>query len=144
MNQLIKKISPETLAQYGYLIRHSADRDENFQVILCENDAVGWRIAVSKTSVSQVRKLARHPNSMESFEPISGVPLLCVALPEAPEDYEVFLLDQPVCLYRNIWHCLFTLSEFSVVKICENAVMQSEEYYLNSEIRIAVINKPLN
>ena len=144
MNSSIKNINSATFSQYGYIIRYDEGRNENFQVVLRENDAAGWRIAVSKITISHVCKLARHPNSMESVAPVNGVALLCVAPPETPECHEVFLLDKPVCLYKNVWHCAFTLSEFSLVKVCENVTVHSEEYNLkSSEIRIAVLNKPL-
>ncbi len=138
MSTSIKHISQDTFQPYGYIIEHDETLPQGFQIIVTENAAVGWRLAVSKITRQRFTKISRHPNSMESFEPISGVTLLCVAPPDTPEQYEVFLLDKPVCLYKNIWHASLTLSEYSLVKICENRDVDSEEYELGGTLQVVV------
>ncbi len=130
----INIITESSFEKYGHVIDYNKDNPKNFQVLLIEHDTVGWRIAVSRTENRSVKKLARHPDSMESFEPISGVPLICVAVPEHPDKVEVFLLDKPICLFKNIWHAMISLSESSLLKITENKVVSSEEFELNAEI----------
>ena len=131
MPTLIKNLSKDTFQPYGYIIEHDEANVNSFQVILTEKAAVGWRIAVSKITQRSISTLARHPGTMESFEPISGVTLLCVSLPETPEAYDIFLLDKPVCILQNTWHATMTLSEYSLVKICENNEVDSESYELS-------------
>lgn len=134
----IKNLSKDTFQPYGYILEQEDSLSQNFQIILTEPAAVGWRIAVSKITRHDIDKINRHPNSMESFEPISGVTLLCVAPPDAPEQYEVFLLDKPVCLLKNIWHATLTLSENSLVKICENYEVASEGYDLHGALQVVI------
>lgn len=134
----ITRLSKETFQPYGYIIEHDETLPQNFQVILTENAAVGWRIAVSKITRQSIAKISRHPHTMETFEPISGVTLLCVALPDKPEQYEIFLLDKPVCIDKNVWHATLTLSRCSTVKICENSHVDSEEYELDGTLHVVV------
>lgn len=138
MTTSIKHLSTDTFQPYGYIIAHDETLPQNFQIVLTENATVGWRLAVSKITRQSFTKISRHPNSMESFEPISGVTLLCVAPPDTPEQYEIFLLDQPVCLHKNIWHASLTLSTYSLVKICENNEVDSEEYELDGTVQVVV------
>lgn len=138
MDKTIKIITKDNFAKYGYVIEHDYSDERPFQVILKEEDCVGWRIATSKITAAGVKKLAKHPKTMESFEPVSGTALICVAVTEAPEDYEVFLLDKPVCLYKDIWHATLTLSQYSIVKITENVTVSTNEYEFKNEVRVLV------
>lgn len=138
MNMVIKNISKETFSRYGHVIEYDSSKKENFQVILNESGAVGWRIATMKIDAKSINRIARHPNTMESFEPLSGVTLIIVAPPENVDNFEVFLLDQPVCVYKNVWHATVCLSEHSIVKICENAKVESEHHDYNKEIGVRV------
>ncbi|MDW7673731.1 MAG: hypothetical protein SCK28_04255 [Bacillota bacterium] len=139
MNKSIKNITADSFKKYGYVIEHNTNIPENFQIVLNEFAEVGWRIAVSKIVDKAIGKVARHPNSMETFEPVAGVTLICVAAPETPEEYEIFLLDKPVCLHKNVWHANCTMSPYSIVKICENAYVDSEEYKYAKELAIGII-----
>ena len=138
INRNIRTLSQETFLKYGYIIELDYTKSENFQVVLNEFDTVGWRIAVSRVTARNAEKLARHPATMESFEPVSGVTLICVAMPDSPEACEVFLLDKPICLFKNIWHSTFCLSECSIVKITENVKVSAEDYILGNEISIKI------
>lgn len=130
MFENIQKITPKSFEKYGRVIFHDLTKRENFQIVLNEFEKVGWRIAVSKITCKTIKKLTRHPNSMETFEPMEGVTVICVATADNPRDFELFLLDKPVCLYKNIWHATLSISEYSLVKICENAYVESKEYDL--------------
>lgn len=130
MFENIQKITPKSFERYGHVIFHDHTKKESFQIVLNEFEEVGWRIAVSKITDKAIKILARHPNSMETFEPMEGVTVICVAPANNPMDYELFLLDKPVCLYKNIWHSTMSISEYSIVKICENAHVETEEYDL--------------
>jgi len=139
MARQIKNITSQTFGRYGFIIEHDGAGEENFQVVLSEQGAVGWRIAVNRIENKTVGKLARHPSSMESFEPVAGVTLLCVAEPDSPQDCEVFLLDRPVCLRKNTWHATMCLSAYSIVKICENAEVGSEDHELERDLQVQVV-----
>jgi ureidoglycolate hydrolase len=132
----IRHITAESFAKYGHVIEHDGRPGEGFQVVLSEWEGVGWRIAVNRITDTAAAKLARHPNSMESFEPVEGVTLLIVAATDAPQDIEVFLLDRPVCLFKDIWHATICLSEHSVVKITENLEVDSVERRLDRPIEV--------
>ena len=71
MKQSIAAITPENFAPFGYLIAH--DGGERFQVICREEGPTGWQIAVNRIDNRTIEQLARHPRTMESFEPVSGV-----------------------------------------------------------------------
>ncbi len=144
MNMVIKNISKETFSRYGHVIEYDSSKKENFQVILNEFDAVGWRIAVNKIDAKSVSRIARHPNTMESFEPVTGVTLIIVAPPENVDNFEVFLLDRPVCVNKNVWHATICLSEYSIVKICENVTVESEFHDYNKEIGVRVFMAGMN
>lgn len=134
----ILNITNESFNKYGYVIEHDDSLDAGFQVILRENDSVGWRIAVSRVKNKGFQKLGKHPDSMESFEPVRGVALICVALADSPEEYEVFLLDKPVCLLKNIWHATASLSENAIIKITENLCVGSDAYIFTAEQNVVV------
>ena len=55
------------------------------------------------------------------------------------ENYEIFLLDKPVCLHRNIWHATLALSMDAEVKIAENLKVGAEEYQLARPVRLAAV-----
>lgn len=135
----IKLLSDPTFGQYGEIISYNEGNPAGFQIILSEPLATGWRIAVKKTTDRKLIELGRHPDSRESFEPVEGITLIAVALPETPEAVDIFLLDQPVCLYKNIWHNTFCLSEKSYLKITENNQVSSEIHVLRQNLKIVVV-----
>lgn len=138
MGKPIKNINRDTFKPYGIVIEQNSENPKGFQVILNETGKVGWRIAVSKLTKNMVLEMGKHPDSMESFEPVSGVVVLLVALPDTPEDFEAFLLDRPVCLFKNIWHATLTLSECALVKITENLEVNSENYQFEKEYQVSL------
>ena len=101
-----------------------------------EPNAEGWRIAISQLKRSKIAKLGLHPNTRESFEPLSGISLLNSSCKEGDtrSNIEVFLLDQPVCLHKNIWHATAALSLSSLIKITENNHVESMEYVLDAPL----------
>ena len=135
----IEIITAESFKPYGDVIAHDSRNANGFQVVLDEPREVGWRIAVSRIAAKSVDRIARHPNSRESFEPMEGVTLMCLAAPDRPADCRIFLLDKPVCLFKNVWHATLCLSETSLVKITENSVVDSEYFNLPAPLRVAVV-----
>ncbi len=129
----IEPLSAETIAPFGYLIAHPGG--ERFQVICSESDPVGWQIAVNRIANRTVDQLACHPNTMESFEPVSGTAVLLLASPDSPADWRAFILDRPVCIRKGVWHATVTLSEEAFVKITENVHVEADFHQLSHSVQ---------
>lgn len=65
---------------------------------------------------------------------MSGCSLLIVAEHNSPDEFEVFLLDQPVCLNERVWHQVISLSEKTVVKNTENLEVSCVYHELSKSI----------
>jgi ureidoglycolate hydrolase len=122
----MRRISPENFKRYGRVItcpgRKPKDKTKSvFRVVLTENIKNGWRIAYLLLREKTVDKLEQHPDSFESFEPISGKSLIYVTDCRDPETIECFYLDKPVIVDKGVWHGVLTLTGESEIKITENA-----------------------
>lgn len=136
----IKNINHDNFDRYGKIMEFSEGYQEAFEIIVKEPES-GWRLAVYRFSDKEIKIIENHPSSMESFEPLKGIALLVVAENSNPADYEVFLLDKPVCLYKGIWHQVISLSEEAQVKIAENYEVTTEFFELSGGIALCVIQK---
>jgi ureidoglycolate hydrolase len=132
----VEPLTTEAIEPFGYLIAHPGG--ERFQVICAETEPVGWQIAVNRIVNRSVDQLARHPNTMESFEPVSGVAVLVLATPDAPDRWRAFVLDRPVCIRRGVWHATLTLSGEAFVKITENVEVDAEFHSLGQSVKAIV------
>lgn len=135
---MIKNLSHEAFSPYGTLLTYTDKKDDGWEIRV-EAQSEGWRIALLEFTRKTAKRLEYHPASKETFEPISGVTLLIVALPHSPNDQEVFLLDQPICLEPGIWHEVITLSDLSYVKITENLHVDCVYHMLDKEIGVGII-----
>lgn len=134
---MIKKIDQRNFKPYGRIIEYpgkkSQSRTKNlFRVVYRESKPLGWRIAYLVVRDKKLNRLEQHPNTCESFEPVSGKTLLYLALPGNPIKIECFLLDKPVILHKSIWHGVVTLGDESEIKITENAQVSSIYRHLPS------------
>ncbi len=134
----IRNITQKSFAPYGVVIGHPITQTDHFFKVLISEKNAGWRIAIFEITRRETGVMENHPQSLESFEPISGTALLLVAENSAPQKLEVFLLDKPVCLYKGIWHQVITLSEHSQIKITENDEVVSEFYYFDRPLTARV------
>lgn len=134
----IRRITREAFAPFGEVLAHR-EKTEGYEVIVRDADAAGWLLAVMTIDWKRIRRIERHPTSLESFEPLWGVTLIAVAEPGTPDDLHVFLLDQPVCLHKGVWHQVMALSERSSFKIAENASVTAEYHDLPSPIEPAMV-----
>jgi ureidoglycolate hydrolase len=118
-------LSKERFDRYGKILEFSLGKKE-WEILVTE-EKIGWRIALLEIERKEIKRLERHPDSMETFEPVSGIGLLFVA-DKDPGDFEVFILDRPVCLYKGIWHEVATLTEKAKFKITENYDVKCEYF----------------
>lgn len=135
----IQSIKKDAFAKYGSILEFPEDNTEPFYIVAAE-EKEPWRLAVFRYRNKSVKTLECHPGSLESFEPLKGITVLVVAEHEKPEQMEAFVLDQPVCLYKGIWHQVLTLTEEAQVKIAENLEVSSEFYELEEELSVALVS----
>ncbi len=131
----INYIKKDNFKKYGYILDFTGEQ-ESWEILFKENSS-GFRIAIFEIDRKKVDKLERHPDSLETFEPMSGVSLILLS-ENNPEDFDVFLLDKPICLKKGIWHEVITISERSKFKIVENNEVQTEFYNLKSDFTFFV------
>jgi ureidoglycolate hydrolase len=136
---ILKNLTAESFKPYGDIIQFDENDQGRFQVVIDEPDAKGWRIAVSFLRRGKIEKLGLHPNTRESFEPLKGISVLLVALEDTPQKIEAFLLDQPICIHKNVWHLTAALSAEAYLKITENAYVESREYCLETPLEIGIL-----
>lgn len=129
----IRFITREAFARYGTVIELKPQSQDGWEVVVKVENS-GWRIAVLEFSRHTASMLENHPQSKESFEPLYGTALLIVAENNAPDSFEVFLLDKPVCLFEGIWHQVISLSQVSCVKITENLEVACVFHDLRDEV----------
>lgn len=134
----IETIDKAGFFPYGTVLEFTASsQPPRFEVLVTEAEQP-WRLALFRVFNKACTQLERHPTSMESFEPLSGMGVLLAALPEAPLDWRAFLLDRPVCLHKGIWHAMLTLTEETVVKITENLKVNSELYNFSGPACVSI------
>lgn len=109
-----------SFAPYGTVLELTAEAENPVFQIPVEVSDAPWRIALLKILPRTLERLERHPDSRESFEPLSGWAVLFVADKPEPSSLRAFLLDRPVCLYPGVWHGVVTLTPESLCKITEN------------------------
>jgi len=131
----VESVTREAFAPFGSVIEFSPDFDGEYEILETE-EVKPWILAVYRYTRKSIGRIERHPTSMETFEPLSGITVLLVAESESPEDYKAFILDKPVCLKKGIWHQVLSLTPSAEVKITENKDVYSEYYDLPKEVRV--------
>ena len=136
----LKTISPERFAKFGDVLDWQDDfGQEGFHIVTRAEDPTGWRLAVLLVKHDHIDRLECHPTSKESFEPVSGVAVLCVAPPEEPSAVEAFLLDKAIVLNKGVWHDVFALSDEALIKIAENLDVTGEFYTFDGPVQVMVV-----
>lgn len=134
----IHPILKDNFHKYGTIIDFTSKKDDpDFEVIITHEENP-WRIAMLRVREKEFTFLEKHPSSLETFEPVEGVCLLLLSLETQKSDYEVFLLDRPVCLNKGVWHGIATLTDVSKVKITENLEVDTEAHYFDKPMQIFV------
>jgi ureidoglycolate hydrolase len=141
MQLKIKNLTPRDFAPYGEIIQpgkrfpQGQEKDWKFYVIAREPDSA-WRIGYYLPRIKALRKLEKHPDSLESFEPVTGISILIVAQEETPDSPEAFLLDRPIILKKGIWHGILSLSAKVELKITENLKVESKFYHFKKPLSV--------
>lgn len=133
----LQSIHKESFEKYGKVLAFSEDCRESFEIVVTEEEKP-WRLAVFRYKNKSIKRMECHPTSLESFEPLKGITVLVVAEHERPGTYQAFLLDQPVCLYKGIWHQVLAITDEAQMKIAENLEVESEFYDLETEISVRI------
>jgi ureidoglycolate hydrolase len=143
----IKPLDAKGFAPYGKVLEIAepdlamADARRNeFKVIDESDNADGWRLAVQIVRGRDLRQVGHHPNTKETFEPVSGVAVICVAPFEAPTAIEAFVLDRPVVVNAKVWHGMIALSSEAIVKIAENRHVTGVNQVLERPLRVGLFS----
>jgi ureidoglycolate hydrolase len=134
----IKTLSKASFSGYGTVLEQK-NKKKIFSVIAGDPAAKGWRIGYLIFHPMAVDSLEAHPESMETFEPVSGTAIILVSPQKSPDRIEAFLLDKPVCVAKNTWHAVKVLSDSAEIKITENFDVASVHYKLKKPIDIAFL-----
>jgi ureidoglycolate hydrolase len=141
----IKALEAASFARYGKVLEIAqpdaalaAEGRNEFKIVDESDNADGWRLAVQLVRGRELRQLGHHPNTKETFEPVSGVAVICVAAFESPEQIEAFVLDRPVVVNAKVWHGMIALSRGAVVKIAENREVVGINQVLPRPLRVVL------
>jgi ureidoglycolate hydrolase len=142
----IKSLDAAAFAPFGKVLEIAepdpsvaAEGRNEFKVLDESDNADGWRLAVQIVRGRELRQIGHHPSSKETFEPVTGVAVICVAAHETPDALEAFVLDRPVVVNAGVWHGLIALSREAVVKISENRVMTGGNLPLARPLRVGLV-----
>ena len=128
----INRLTRKNIKPYGWIIDSGFIKDDGrgdkFGVLLKERSA-GWRIGYLILRKKNIIKLERHPDSLETFEPVKGKAVIILATDKYPGKRETFLLDKPVVLKKGVWHNVASLSGKCEMKIFENIEVKTEYHY---------------
>jgi len=134
----LKSLNQNDFAKYGRILDFNSEDQDPFQVVVLESGGVGWRIAMMKVVNQPIAKVACHPNTMEAFEPVSGICGILVGSQDKPSELEAFILDRAVCIDKSVWHAVFSLSGQAIVRVTENAEVHSETIELSDKLCIGL------
>jgi len=133
----IHLLTHKSIRPYGWIIDARCVRDNgkgnHFGILLRERSR-GWRVGYLIVREPSIKCLERHPNSLETFEPVKGDMAIALSRPGSPDRYTVFRLDKPVVLKKNVWHDVAALSKTCEIKIFENISVTTEFHSLKKPI----------
>lgn len=126
----IKTITKDQFDAYGVILEHVQKSDGYEPLVTVTSKGWIWALLTLTAENRIVKQVECHPNSKESFEPVSGTALIFLAAPEEPDDLELFLLDRAVLLHEGVWHEVMALSPEAKIKITENNDVRTEYHDL--------------
>jgi ureidoglycolate hydrolase len=144
----IKVLTPKNFGKYGRILVPTEEENkgrenmaENY-LVLEKAVSKGWMMAHYSVSKRFTDTMENHPNTKETFEPISGASILTVAYGKTPESAEAFLLDKPVVLNEGVWHDVLALSVNATMRINENTEVQTVRQKLTFTIKAELCAEP--
>jgi len=132
----IKSITKEAIKPYGIMLDH-INQEDGYEPLIKVNSR-GWIWAILTFKNKTTDYIECHPTSKESFEPVFGISLIILSVPEDPTKTETFLLDKPIMLNEGVWHNVITISDVSRVKITENNDVTSEYHRYEKPIGVSL------
>jgi ureidoglycolate hydrolase len=112
------------------------DGKKNCFGILLREPAKGWRIGYLIVRERTIKRLECHPDSLETFEPVSGRSIIALASHKNPNAPKVFFLDKPVVVKKGVWHDVAAISKRAEIKIFENIEVKTNHHPLKTEISV--------
>ena len=145
----IEIITAKNFRSFGRVIeypnKHKKGRTRNlWRIVVTDPNAKGWRIAYLILRDKMLNRLERHPNTFESFDPMSGKSLFWAAPKNQPQKLRFFILDKPVILKKGVWHGLISLTNEAEIKITENAKVTCQYYPLPKPFKRKIHNEILS
>ncbi|MBI2941558.1 MAG: hypothetical protein HYY04_14080 [Chloroflexi bacterium] len=134
----LKRITPESFARFGKVLTWDPTVGKRLQIAAEEHRGAPWMLATFRVDAHQITYLAEHPDSIELFWPVSGTGVILLATPEAPDDFEAFLLDVPIVINRGVWHGLCALSEEVILGIAEDVKAGGSRRDLDRPLRVGL------
>jgi ureidoglycolate hydrolase len=127
----IVPLNRDSFRPYGRIIEYPNQEKKGktknlWRIVWKEDKPSGWRIAYLVVRDQSIRRLERHPQSDESFEPVKGKSVFLVSRQKNPKSIKGFVLNKPLVLKKNIWHGLITLSDETEIKITENLYVKCQ------------------
>ena len=135
----VKKLTKKSIRPYGRIIDRSCVKDDgrgNRFGILLKEQSGGWRIGYLILRDRSIKRLERHADSLETFEPVKGRAVIALAKRGSPDSAELFFLDKPIVVNKGIWHDVLAVSRVCEMKIFENIEVKTEYYSLNKNLVI--------
>lgn len=130
----VKRLTGKSVKPYGRIIDDSCVEDDgrgNRFGILLRQPSEGWRIGYLILRDKSIKRLERHTDSPETFEPVKGRAVIALAKELSPDSAELFFLDKPVVVNKGVWHEVLAISPRCELKIFENIEVKTEYYSLN-------------
>ena len=146
---VIENITSKSFRSFGRVIEYpnkhkKGNRRNLWRIVLTDSNAQGWRIAYLVLRNKILNRLESHPNTFESFEPVSGKSLFFVSSRKSPQKIRLFALNKPVILKKGVWHGLVSLTAESEIKITENAKVICRYYPLTKLMKTKISNQILS
>jgi len=135
----VKKLTGKSIKPYGRIIDGSCVNDDgrgNSFGILLKEPSKGWRIGYLILRDKFIKRLERHTDSPETFEPVKGKAVIALARAASPEAAELFFLDKPVVVNKGVWHDVLAVSKVCEIKIFENIEVKTERYSLIKDLMV--------
>lgn len=141
----LSTLNAEAFAPFGVILENlepkaeaiASNRNE-FRVIDKSVNKDGWRLAIFIVRERVLTSIQQHPDTRESFEPVSGMSVIVVAPANQQEKLTAFVLDKPVVLAEGTWHAMLALSKEAIVKIAENNELSSVNVTLDTPMSIGL------